>query len=109
MGAWADFAEFLTQAVTVEPYDGDGAYGPTYTTAETIDECFVEDKRQLVLAADGTETIAQTTVWADKAHASAFLPESRVTVNGRVMKVIVTELSESGDLDLPDHILVRLQ
>ena len=55
-------AFLLPHTVTVKPYAGTGAYGPSFGRPFTIRRAYVEDRRRLVRASDGAETISETTV-----------------------------------------------
>lgn len=78
----------LTEAVTVEPYEGEtGSGGPAYGDAVAV-KAHVEEKRALVIKREGREI-----------HATGLLlfaptvtvpPESRVTVWGSTYRVLHT-------------------
>lgn len=55
-------AFLLPHTVTVKPYTGNSAYGPTYGLPFAINRAYIEDRRRLVRASDGAETISETTV-----------------------------------------------
>ncbi|WP_073846169.1 hypothetical protein [Amycolatopsis sp. CB00013] len=55
-------AFLLPHAVTVKPYTGTGAYGTAFGRPFTVRRAYVEDRRRLVRATDGAETISETTV-----------------------------------------------
>ncbi|MBB5853975.1 hypothetical protein ACFQ05_11760 [Amycolatopsis umgeniensis] len=55
-------AFLLPHTVTVKPYTGTGAYGPTFGRPFSVRRAYVEDRRRLVRASDGAETISETTV-----------------------------------------------
>lgn len=103
-----DLPEFLLQhTVTVEPWTGSGAYGDVWGTGFTL-ACFVEDKRRLVRAADGSEVVSETTVYANRGPS---IPNrSRVTLpNGRKPLVIVVSDHDGGDLPVPSHLEIAME
>ena len=68
---WSDFVarHIPTPAtVTVEAYQGSGAYGPIYADPAAVAPCVVEDTNRLVrvqtLDAAGAEQVSSTTVYA---------------------------------------------
>lgn len=96
---------FLTHTVVVEPYLGDGAYGPTYGPEKPV-RCLVDDSRRVVRDADGTEVISETTIYAG---VDAEIPaKSRVQVAGRESWVIRTARRDGGGLPTPDHLEVAV-
>lgn len=52
----------LRQRVTIEPYQGDGAYGPVYGPAQTNVPARVEGKRRAIRRPDGTDVISTASV-----------------------------------------------
>lgn len=93
--------------VTVEAYQGDGAYGPVYAAPATV-RCFVDDKRRLVRTAEGDEAVSETTLYVGDLTAD-IPPESRVTVNGRTTTVLTVSRLDGAGLPTPDHLEVALQ
>ncbi|MEU6778554.1 hypothetical protein ABZ912_05075 [Nonomuraea angiospora] len=88
---------------SIEPFEGDGAYGPIYGAAVTV-KCLVDDERRLVRDAQGAETVSDTTIFFPP---GTRCPEgSRVTVNGRVTTVIASYARDGGGLPTPDHVEV---
>ncbi|MFC7582434.1 hypothetical protein ACFQYP_00490 [Nonomuraea antimicrobica] len=93
----------LRHEATIEPFHGDGAYGPIYGEAVTV-KCLVDDERRLVRDAQGAETVSDTTVFLPP---GTRCPEgSRVTANGRVTTVIASYARDGGGLPTPDHVEV---
>jgi len=80
-------ASLFTQSVSVQTYQGHGAYGASFASPVTI-KCFVNDARKLVRAPDGTEVVSSTTLYAPLASVDAFAVGSKVTVNTRVATVL---------------------
>jgi hypothetical protein len=99
--------EFLVHTVTVEPWTGSGAYGDVWGTPFGI-ACFVEDKRRLVRAADGSEVVSETTVYTNRGPE---IPNrSRVTLpSGRKPLVIVVSDHDGGDLPVPSHLEIACE
>lgn len=79
--------------VTVTPYLGEGAYGPSYGDPVTVD-CRVTYERKLVRATDGDEVVSESTIYVlptlpDGSRAvDVFAAESAVTHEGRSARVI---------------------
>lgn len=111
---WAEFvAECIPQpaTVTVEAYEGSGAYGPVYATPVEVTPCVVEDTRRLVRVqtqdAAGTEQVSSTTVYAPPGTVCP--PGSRITWAGRTSRVLArSDLSAHG-LPLPEHVELALE
>lgn len=107
-------AEFYNQTVVVETYRGTSGYGvdlfdaPVTLAPDTDTGCFVEGGRNLVRAKDGAQVISESTLYTYPASAPLFAPDSRVTINGVESRVITVNVNASGDLDLPDHVVVSL-
>ncbi|MEQ4717914.1 hypothetical protein [Nonomuraea sp. B19D2] len=93
----------LRHEALIEPFLGDGAYGPIFGAAVTA-KCLVDDERRLVRDAQGAETVSDTTIFFPP---GTRCPEgSRVTVNGRVTTVIASYARDGGGLPTPDHVEV---
>lgn len=105
----SELAEFMVHTVTVQPRLGGGGMGDVHGDPVDVD-VFVDDRRRLVRAADGTEVVSESTVHdVDLTHADLFTPGSLVTLpSGRVATVIVLAVHDSGPLGLPDHLEVAL-
>lgn len=79
--------------VTVTPYAGETAYGPTYRAAVEVD-CRVEYVRKLVRSSTGDEVVSETTIYvlpvlqSGARSMDVFAPESLVTHDGRDAQVI---------------------
>ncbi|WP_116051682.1 hypothetical protein [Amycolatopsis palatopharyngis] len=97
---------FRTHTITVEPYEGGGAYGPIFGTGVAV-ECRVEDKVQLVRSSAGEEVVSSATAYCDTSVLAP--PGSRVTVKGRTTTVLaITDPSTGGRSPL-DHLEVFLK
>lgn len=105
--AWTE-AWLLDQAgqdVTVETYDGQGAYGEIYGPPRTV-RCLVDDRRRLVRTAQGDEVVSETTIVCDLGE--DIPPESRITVGGRATTVIATTRMDGGTLPTPRYLELAL-
>lgn len=79
------------QTVTVEPYEGDGAYGPVYGPQRTI-QCRKDDTRRVVRDANGVEVTSDVTLWVPT-NQKPLKTEDRVTLpDGRTTRVLVTKV-----------------
>lgn len=94
--------------VTVEAYRGSGPYGDIYEQAVIVTPCFVDDTRRLVRAADGSQVISESTVYAP---ADTTAPTgSRVTLpSGRTTTVITSKARTAAGLPLPEHVELMCQ
>ncbi|MEU4225806.1 hypothetical protein AB0F17_16050 [Nonomuraea sp. NPDC026600] len=96
----------LRHTVIVEPYEGEGPFGPAFG-ASVVVACFVDDKRRLVRAPTGEEVTSESTFYAPL---NTVCPvDSRVTVNGRETTVLASSRRDGGGLPTPDHLEVALQ
>lgn len=74
------------EQVTVEPYEGSGAYGDVYGTPQPL-RCRRDDTRRLVRDVDGHEVVSEATLWC--APDVQVGPEDRVTMpDGRITRVL---------------------
>lgn len=98
----------LRHEVTVEPYEGDSAYGPQYGALVAV-RCFLEEKTRLVRAPGGDEVTSSATVRC-RLDAVTAPPKSRVTLpDGRRTTVINFARHDGGGLATPDHLELQLQ
>ncbi len=93
----------LRHEAVIEPFEGEGAYGPLFGPPVTA-KCLVDDERRLVRDAQGLETVSDTTIFF--APGTRCPEGSRVTVNGRVTTVIASFSRDGGGLPTPDHVEV---
>jgi len=77
----------LKDPVTLEPYEGDGAFGPTYAAAVTVFGK-VSYTRQLVRDASGEEVVSEATVYLAPEDAAPVVVGSRATIDARISRVI---------------------
>ena len=109
-----DISEFYVHTAIVETFTGTSGYGvDQFAAPVTLDPaagngCFIDDTRRLVRSSDGEQVISETTLYTFPSNADLFTPNSRVTINGAVSRVITKNLNDSGALGLPDHVAVTL-
>jgi hypothetical protein len=107
----SELGDFWIHQVTVQTYQGiTGSGVKSYVAGQTVD-MFVEGKRRLVRALDGTQVISESTAYGDVGLAGLFVPQSLVTLPGVATPttVIAVNVNDSAGLDLPDHVAVALQ
>lgn len=85
-------SSLLRSSITVEPYLGAGAYGPSYGTAVTL-RARVEGRRRAVRRPDGTDVIASATATI-RPEGPDVPVESRVVHAGRTYEVLDVVLGE---------------
>lgn len=97
----------LRHRITVEAYEGSGAYGPVYADAVTV-RAFLDAKTRLVRSPDGDEVTSTSTAYCRLATVCP--AKSRVTLpDGRATVVIAALERDGGGLPTPDHLEVQLQ
>lgn len=111
---WAEFVALLIPTpatVSVQAYEGSGAYGPVYAAAADVTPCVVEQTRRLVRVqtadADGAEQVSSTTVYAPPGTTCP--PGSLVTWSGRTSVVLAREDLDDHGLNLPSHAELSLE
>jgi hypothetical protein len=96
----------LVHQITVEPYQGDGAYGPQYGGPVTV-RCFLDQQTRMVRSKTGTEITSTGTAYCHLAAVAP--PDSRVTLpDGRQATVIAALRRDGAGLPLPSHLEVQL-
>lgn len=108
MTAADDMADFYVHTASVETFEGAGAYGDVYG-APVVVACFAEAKRRLVRAKDGEQVVSESTLYMGTADGALFVPDSRVTVGGKVSYVITQNVNDAPGLDLPEHAAITLK
>lgn len=91
----AGITKLFTQTASVRTYTGQNADGPLYADAVSV-KVFVNDSRQLVRDATGTEIVSETTLYGHLVDIDTFLPQSLVTVNGREAEVVMAYRRDSA-------------
>ena len=95
--------ELFMDTVTVETYEGTGAYGDTWADESEPVRCLRDESRRLVRDKHGEEVVSEATILAPLAAAALFPPGSRVHLPGRVATVITCARWDGEPLDLPSH------
>lgn len=97
----------LRHEVSVEPYEGEGAYGPAYGPASRVRALVIEQAR-LVRAPDGSEAISSASLIAAP---DLICPVgSRVTVpGGRITTALAVARHTAPGLPVPANCEVTLQ
>ena len=95
--------ELFMDTVTVETYEGSGAYGDTWADESAPVPCFRDETRRLVRDEHGVEVVSEATVLAPLTVADQFPPGSRVHMPGRIATVISCARWDGEALDLPSH------
>lgn len=97
----------LQHEVSVEAWEGEGPYGPSYAAPVTV-RCFLDEQTRMVRNPAGEQVTSSSTVYA--------LPDttcparSRVTLpSGRITTAIGAYPRDGGRLPTPDHLEVHLQ
>jgi hypothetical protein len=98
---------FFIHTASVETFAGTGAYGDTYAAPVPV-KGFLDDGVVLVRTGTSEQLVQKSIFYAALADADKFVPQSRVTVNGRVTWVSAIRRRDGGSLGLPDHIEVDL-
>lgn len=97
----------LRHVITVEQYEGDGAYGPVYGTAAVV-RAFVDEQTRMVRSPAGADVVSSTTAYC---RLDTTAPTgSRVALpSGRVTVVINALRRDGGGLATPDHLELQLE
>jgi hypothetical protein len=89
-----------THTITVEPFQGDSAYGPVFGAPVQV-TCRVDEAQRLVRSNTGEEVVSSSTVFCDL---DTVIPAgSRVTVNGRTTTVLALAAFDTGGRSRLDH------
>jgi hypothetical protein len=93
----------LPHRISVEPYAGDSAYGPTYGPPVVDVRALVDARIRLVRNREGREVTSTATVYAEPDLAAQCPPESRITLpDGRVTTVIAVAPHTAPGMGLPE-------
>jgi hypothetical protein len=96
----------LRHMVTIEPYLGEGANGPTYGPPVTV-RAFADEQTRTVRAPDGTTSTSSATVYARLGTDAP--QQSRVVLpSGRQTTVMAALRRDGGGLPVPDHLELQL-
>jgi hypothetical protein len=99
-------ADWYRHPVVIRRFLGDGSYGPTFATAETI-RGFVGGETKLVRNASGAEVVSSVQV-ALPADTEWVPPQSEIDLpavfGGRTARVLSTAVGNGGGQPTPDHV-----
>jgi hypothetical protein len=98
---------FWVHTVQVETRIGQNAISDVWADPVTV-PCFVNDQTHLVRGQHDEEVVSQSIVYAPIEQAALFVSDSKVTVSGRVARVITANANDGGSLPLPSHVEVHL-
>ncbi|VXB82020.1 hypothetical protein [Aeromicrobium sp. 9AM] len=99
----------LVHTVSVETWEGTGAYGDTYAAPVDV-PCFVDDARKIVRNPDGDEVVSESTVIGFLSDAPKFVEKTKVILpGGRPSIVILKKDRDDGGLGAPQHVEVFCQ
>ena len=108
--------DFYVHEASVESWQGSGAYGDVYAAPVTLSPnntppngVFAENKVILVRAKDGQQVVSGTQLYMAATDGALFIPDSRVTVDGKASYVITQNVNDAPGLDLPDHAAITLK
>jgi len=96
--------------VRVEPLTGEGPFGPTYGAPVDV-QCFRDDKRRLVRGKEGSETIAETTLYmrtTENCPAGSRVTLDAGTPTERISTAITSAQRSGAGAPTPDHLEVTL-
>lgn len=101
------FADWLTQSVFVEPYKGAGAEGAVFDPPQLAAGVMIDDTRRLIRAAEGNETVSETTLQVPSELKDRFGLHDRVTLpDGR--QTTVLRVSSPEVYGIFDFVVVNL-
>ena len=98
---------FWVHTATVETFTGAGPTGDTYAAPVAV-KGFLDDGVVLVQSSAGEQLVQKSIFYAALSDADKFVPESRISVNGRAAQVATVRRRDGGTLGLPDHCEVDL-
>ncbi len=88
---------FFVHTATVETFLGSGPQGDVYAAPVTVSG-YLDDGIVRVQTASAEELVQKATFYAGIGDAGVFVPQSRVTVNGRACQVTAVRRREAGAL-----------
>jgi len=98
---------FFIHTASVETFAGAGSYGDTYAAPVDV-KGFLDDGVVLVRTGTSEQLEQKSIFYAALSDADKFVPDSRVTVNGRAAWVSAIRRRDGDALGLPSHIEVDL-
>lgn len=90
-------ASLFVHTATVETFTGAGPSGDTYA-APVVVQGLLDDGLVRVLGPTGEQIVQKSVFYAALTDADKFVPESRVTVNGRPSQVTQVRRRDGGSL-----------
>lgn len=109
-----ELEDFYVHTAIVRSSKGVNSQGVTLYTESEPFPCFFADGSKLVRDSQGQRIVGSSTITCNNQHAPLFKPGSQVLkVNedkSRTVKgsVVIVNVADSGDLELPDHTTVSL-
>ncbi|MEV1204441.1 hypothetical protein [Microbispora rosea] len=92
--------------MTIRPFEGEGAFGPTYGDPVPV-RCLVDERRRLVRGPTGSEVVSEATVYAPRGTVCPV--GSMVTLpSGREASALAVGDLDGGGLPTPDHLEIAL-
>ena len=105
----ADISRMFVHTADVETFLGSGPTGDRYAAPVTV-KGFLDDGIVRQVGSGGAEVqVAQTKWYCDLSEAWRFVPESRVTVNGRPTQVNYVRRRDADGFGGPSHTEVDLR
>ena len=94
--------------VTVETYRGTNGYGEDMFADPVEVRGYIEGSDKLIRTSTSEQEVADSVFYTDPGNAALFAVDSRVTAGGAPTRVARCSVFTSGDVDLPDHVVVLL-
>lgn len=115
MTTWEELCAAILPAphtITVEAYQGSGAYGDVYAAPAEVTPCLVDAKRKLVRVqtqdAAGHEAVSESTVYCPLGTVAP--AGSRVALpDGTTTRVLAASRREDAGIGLPEHLELALE
>lgn len=99
--------QFFTMPAVVETFTGAGPTGDLYSDPATV-MGFLDDGVVLEDTGRGEQLVARTKFYTHLSEADRFLPESRVSCNGRALQVNYVRRRDASGFGGPSHLEVDL-
>lgn len=97
----------LQHQITVEPYTGEGSYGPNFGDPVVV-RCFLDQATRMVRSPGGEQVTSSSTAVAPLDTVAP--ARSRVTLaDGRQTSVIAALRRDGGALPVPSHLEIQLE
>lgn len=101
-------ARWYVHTISVETFQGTGAYGDVFNAPVSV-KGFLSGSRKLVRDGSGQQVVAESSFYTEPTNAALFTPDSRVTADNAVSRVIAVSVNDTGGL-MPnvEHVAVAL-